>query len=287
MKSNAYSTDVLLQDLGILLNLVCLFCGTMIAAFSRDSVRTQNMILLAAMFLIVVLVVFRAEMAATVITAFFILIFAAYKVYSYAADGTGIELTAYLWPVLLVGARGSLQLVIQRFARSEQFNHLLNRQVEELTYVDPLTGLENVRSMYNTLPRYMEMASRNSISLGLMLIRLRYAEELRSVLTEREFNDLRQRMASITEATMRIEDRIYTVGQDGMMGIIYFSDEAGAKIIKNRLQNAFAAKDAFSGIREETIRVDVSIVYHQYENSMGRDAMKFKILTEGEFAYEV
>ena len=288
MKKSTSATKILfLQDIGILCFMCCIFIACLIVIFESDSLMYQNLILLAGLFLTGMLVVLHTQTAATVVTAFEILSFSAYKLYQYAAQDVVIEKTAYLWPFLLLGVLGGLNLFIWSYASLENVNHILNRQVEDLTVVDTLTGLQNLKSMYWNLERIMALSMRHDTDFGLMIIRLRYPEELRKVLTRREYEGVCQKIAIIVENVLRIEDSIYSMDKDGSVGVIYYANEEGAGIVKKRLLDALGQKGAFDQIRGENLRIEFRIAYKQYSSDMKKDAMHFKQLVEGELAYEV
>jgi GGDEF domain-containing protein len=287
LKTVFTSRILLLQDVGMLLFLVCLFVGTMIVALSPSALLMQNVLMLLLQFVTIILVVFRVPSAAVVLTGFQILAFAAYKLFFYLSEHVSIENTAYLWIVLPLGILAGLTLFIREYSASETANSILHRQVEELTVVDPLTGLENLRSMYSNLARTMALSSRNGAEMGLMLIKLRYLNELRSILPRRGFERLRQRLAEIVQDTLRLEDRVYSIDQNGSVGIICFCGAEGSVAVKRRLLHAFEQKDAFKGITDRPIRVEVRIAYVQYQPEFGTDAIPFCRKVESELQYDV
>ena len=130
-------------------------------------------------------------------------------------------------------------------------------------------------------------AKYHDTDFGLMIIRLRYPEELHKVLTRREYEEICQRIAVITENVLRIEDSIYSMDKDGAVGVIYYANEEGAGIVKKRLLDALGQKGAFDQIRGENLRVEFRIAYKQYSSDLKKDAIHFKQLVEGELAYEV
>jgi GGDEF domain-containing protein len=278
---------LLLQDIGMLLFLICLFVSTMIVALSPETLLTQNVLMLLVLFLSAVLIVFRAQYAAVVLTGFQILAFTAYKLYFYVSEHAAIEKTAYLWVFLLLGILAGLILFVREFSATEAANSILQQQVTELTVIEPLTGLENLRSMYSNLARTMALSSRNGTEMGLMLIKLRYLNELRGVLTRRGFENLRQRLAEIVQNTLRLEDRIFSIDQDGSIGVVYFCNADGASAIKRRLLNAVGQRNAFDGITDKPIRVEVRIASKQYDPSFGTDAIPFCRKVESELQYDV
>lgn len=278
---------VLLQDLGMLLFMASLFAAALITALTGRDLLYQNVVLLACLMLTALLVILRAQVAGAILTAVVLLGFAVYKVYVRMAYGTPIELTAYLWPLLQVGALGGATLFISLYATMEGVNRILNRRINELTVMDPLTGLENQRSMLMSLRRYMALCERNGDDMGLMLIRLRYAEELRKVLSANQFNELRARLAETIQHMLRLEDRLFTMDENGTMGLIYFSKAAGEQIIKNRILNAVQSANMLPDLNEQMLVVELSIVFRHYDASYGKDAMRYLNEVEKEFAYEV
>ena len=278
---------VLLQDLGILLFMASLFAAAMITALTGRELLYPNVVLLSCLMLTALLVILRAQVAGAILTAVTLLGFTVYKVYVRMAYGTPIEPTAYVWPLLQLGALGGATLFISLYATMEGVNGILNRRINELTVMDPLTGLENQRSMMMSLCRYMALCERNGDDMGLMLIRLRYAEELKKVLSANQFNELRARLAETIQRMLRLEDRLFTMDENGAMGLIYFSKAAGEQIIKNRVLDAVQSANMLPDLNEQMLVVELSVVYRHYDASFGKDAMRFLSEVEKEFAYEV
>jgi GGDEF domain-containing protein len=215
------------------------------------------------------------------------LIFAAYKLYMRFAYAAAIEWTAFLWPVIVLGALGGMTLFISLFSVIEGVNGILNKRLDELTVMDPLTGLENMRSMIMSLKRYMALSRRNGTEMGLMLVRLRYADEIKKVLTRAQFGDLRHNIAITVQNALRLEDRVFSIDENGSLGIIYFSKEAGVTVVKSRVLSAVANKNMLPDLNEQALTVELSAVYKQYDASYGDDVMRYISDLEKEFAYEV
>ena len=278
---------ILRQDLGILMFLISVIGGALITALAGRDLLAQNIVLMIGLFLILLLGSLRSNVAATIVTAVLILSFSVYKLYNHFAYSTAIERSAYLWPLLFVSALFGITLFISMFSVVEGVNSLLNRRIDELTVMDPLTGLENRRSMISSLKRYMALSERNDTDMGLMMIRLRYAEEIRKVLTASQFANLRHILAVTVQDVLRIEDMVFSIDDNASLGIIYFSKEAGAPFIKGRILNSIKGKDMLPDLNEQSLSIDLSVVYLHYNKEMGKDALRFISDVEKEFAYEV
>lgn len=281
------SRSILLQDLGVFLFMACIITASMIVALTDRSLLYQNVIMLFGLFLIALLIVLRARTAGIISASVIILVFTIYKLYMRIAYLKPIEWTAYLWPALIIVVLGGMTLFAELLSVIEGVNSILNRRIEELTMIDPLTGLENLRSMVGSLKRYMALSERNGTFMGLMMVRLRYHEELKKVLTKRQFNDLRHILAETIENALRIEDRVFTIDENGSLAIIYFGAESGASVIKSRMLQAVQNKNMLPDLNEQMLTVELAIVYRHYDPSYGKEALRYINDVEREFAYEV
>lgn len=286
-KNTSASRSVLIQDAGILLFMLSTLASALVTGLGDRTLVYQNAALMLAMTFAALLTALRARVGGTVVTALTVLVFTAYKMYNRIAYGAAIEWTAYLWPVLLGTSLGGMTMFVTLFSTIEGLNGILNRRLDELTVMDPVTGLENMRAMVNSLKRYMALSERNGTSMGLMMVRLRYADEIRKVLTRQQFADLRHVLASSVQNALRLEDRVFTVDDNASLGIILFSQESGAPIVKNRILTVVQKEDMLPTVEGQVLNVEVSVVYRQYDASFGKDALRFISEVEKEFAYEV
>ena len=286
-KNVSVSRKILLQDLGILLFMISVAAAALITALGGRDMLYQNVAMMLAVLLSSVLLVMRAKVAGAVTAGLTILVFAAYKLYMRFSYAAAIEWTAFLWPFIVLGALGGMTLFISLFSVIEGVNGVLNKRLDELTVMDPLTGLENMRSMVMSLKRYMALSRRNGTEMGLMMVRLRYADEIKKVLTRAQFGDLRHNIAITVQNALRLEDRVFSIDENGSLGIIYFSKEAGVTVVKSRVLSAVANKNMLPDLNEQALTVELSAVYKQYDTSYGDDVMRYISDLEKEFAYEV
>ena len=245
----------------------------------------QHVALMTGIAIASLLIGLRARIGGIVVSGVAIVAFAIYKLYFRFAYNVPIEWTAFVWPFVIVLAITGMMAFVSYFSQIEGVNGLLNIRLDQLTVMDPLTGLENNRSMVSSLSRYMALSERKGTEMGLMMIRLRYAEELKKVLTTIQFNELRHNLAITVQDVIRMEDRVFSIDDNGSLGIIYFS--TGASFLKGRILTAVNNKNMLPDLNQQLLTVDLSIVYKQYDKELGKDAMRFITEVEKEFAYEV
>ena len=281
------SKSILLQDLGVFLFMASIIAGSLIVALTDRELLYQNVALLFGVFLVGLLIILRARTAGVIVSSVIILVFTIYKLYMRLAYLKPIEWTAFLWPLLVVATLAGMSLFVALLSTIEGVNSILNRRIDELTTIDPLTGLENLRSIVGSLKRYMALSERNGTFMGLMMVRLRYHEEIKKVLTTRQFNDLRHILAETIANVLRMEDRVFTMDENGSIAIIYFGEEKGVSVVKSRILNAVAKQNMLPDLNEQMLTVELSIVHRHYDKSYSKDALRYINDVEKEFAYEV
>ncbi len=281
------SRSILLQDLGVFLFMTSIIGGSLIVALEEKELLYQNVALLFGIFLVGLLIILRAKTAGIIVSSVIILVFTIYKLYMRLAYLKPIEWTAFIWPLLVIATLAGMTLFVSLLSTIEGVNSILNRRIDELTTIDPLTGLENLRSMVGSLKRYMALSERNGTFMGLMMVRLRYHEEIKKVLTTRQFNDLRHILAETIANVLRMEDRVFTIDENGSIAIIYFGEEKGVSVVKSRILHAVEKQNMLPDLNEQMLTVELSIVHRHYDKSYAKDALRYISDVEKEFAYEV
>ena len=282
------TTGYLLQDIGLLLLLVCLGGVALLVANVKDGQLMEFMVMLLATFFALLLAGFKLVSLSVVAAALETLGYTAYKLYESFAHSEPIQPACYFWLVLPILSVAAMQLFIYANRQTEMENEVLREQVEEQVMINPLTGLYNLRSLYNDLQKQTAYAERNQMQISLMIIKLRYEPELRNVLSRRNYDAMLQKMAVIVTDAVRVEDRIYSLDSHGTIGVILTCDQTNSVYAKNRVRANLENREAFAGIADKAIKVEVTIACLEYKKELyGDDMILFKQRVENELQYDV
>ncbi len=277
----------LIQDLGLFLYLLSIMGAALTIAFCPESRRAEYVILFAVMAASSLLAAYRFWYLAVGLTGLLLLSFTIYTLFQTLTQSAAIVLLDYAWiPLPLLSLFGML-LFAHEMRRIEQTDALLKKQMESVVLLDSLTGLYNQRALYIDLQRQMAFSYRNLNPISLMIVRLRYADELHSLLRTNQFGQLVQRVGEILSEAVRIEDRCYCVdAQTGEFAVILTCGKADSEFVRKRIEAACSQKDAFSGIIDNSIRVDLRIACVEYEEGIA-NAIEFKHKVDSELQYDV
>jgi len=282
------ATGYLLQDIGLVIFLICIGILAITVGNAEQKEQIEFVVMLMATFLAVLLAGFKFNSLSVVTVGFSIVAYTAYKLYFLFAYSEIIVPLCYIWVTIPLIAVGAMQMFVYGNRQTELENDVLREQVEELVMINPLTGLYNLRSLYIDLKKQIAYAERKNVKTSLMIIKLRYEQELRSVLSRRNYETMIQQLADIIEDAVRVEDRTYSIDNQGSVGVILTCDQEGSEFVKKRIRSRVENEEAFKDITEEAIRVEVKIACLEYNDKVyDDDLIAFKQKVESELQYDV
>jgi GGDEF domain-containing protein len=286
--TNHKSYGYLFQDIGLVLLLASLFIGAMTVSYTPKALLFEAVIMLLATFVALLFAGFKLFHLSIVLAGLEVTIYTAYRLYLFLSYDTEIPAQSFVWIFLPIVSVAVMYLFVSGNRRLELENDILREQVEELVMVNPLTKLYNLRSLYYDLHIQISYAERNKLPLSLMVIVLKYEAELASILSRQNYEKMIQRLAQIVSDTVRVEDKTYSTNNKGSLAIIMTCDKEGSKIAISRLRSRISEPDAFSGIAENAIKIEVKIASMEYSREeFGDNMMSFKQRVENELQYDV
>jgi len=285
---NKNSYGYLQQDIGLVILLICLFSGAMIVSNSEKNMMFEAVIMLLGTFFVILFSGFKLFSLSLVLAGIEVTFYTAYRLYLFLSYDIEIPFNSYIWIFIPLISAAAMYLFVSGTHRLELENDILRRQVEELVVLNPLTKLYNLRSLYNDLNVLVSYAERNQMSLSLMIIVLKYETELKSILTRQNYEHVIQKLAELVVDTVRVEDKTYSIDNKGSLAVILTCDKEGSEIAMRRIRNRISQKEAFSGITDAAIKIEVKMASLEYDKNIFENNMiLFKQRVENELQYDV
>ena len=286
MSKNSFG--YLLQDIGLIILLVCLFAGSMIISYMDKSMMFEAVLMLLGTFFVILLAGFKLFGLSITMAGIQVTLYTAYRLYLFLSYNTEISVYCFVWVLLPIISAASMYMFVYGNHRLEIENDMLKKQVEELVVVNPLTKLYNLRSLYNDLNVQVSYSERNKVPLSLMIIVLKYESELKSILSRHNYELIIQRLAQLVVDTVRVEDKTYSIDNKGSLAVILTCDKVGSEIAMRRIKSQVSQRDAFAGIADAAIKIEVRIASLEYNKDIfDNNMILFKQKVENELQYDV
>ncbi len=278
----------LISYVGIGLLLLSFILAVFTAAYMGTEYLTENLIMTVALAVAVVITVSGNLMIAVIVAAVATVVYAGLKIYSVMVAAREFPPVSFIWMVLPAICVVGIALYVKRYTPLTLENALLKKQIAELVMIDPVTGLYNLRSLFMDIQTQISYAERNNSPISLMILRLRYPAEMKKVLKSSQYDKVVKQLSNLIVDTVRLEDRVYSIDENGGFGIILTCDKEGTKLVEKRLRGKLDDPKWFEGISDKQIRTEVKIGYLQYEKAKyNRNANEFKDDVEEEVNYDM
>lgn len=277
----------IIRDIAVFLLLLWTFAAAMIIVFSPDDMRKVYLVATLAMDAAIMVGYLGNVRMCVVLSGTLTCVWVSYKLYTFYVLGELITITDFaLIPMPLLGALDA-SLFLSGINHIDAENAMLRKQVEELVLIDDVTGLYNLRAMYSDMHIMCNFCVRNGYPLSLMIVQMRYEQELKGMLPTRLYTELRIRLAHIVIDNKRLEDRLYVIDENGTMAILLTTTEQNSDIVRRRITAAVNRPNVFEGILDKGTKLDLRFACKQLKAEDEDDLIAFKKLVESELVYDV
>jgi GGDEF domain-containing protein len=174
--------------------------------------------------------------AAILYSIIFVFLYASFQIFLNISKGIAIGSDVYFW-MLTVSVFSILYAYYGGMIRSIQDkNRSLIKENEELVMIDKDTGLLSSQAFFNELQVYMRINERYNIEVYLMLLKIKYENEVIRILGESKYTKMVNEISKVISSILREEDRKLILRDVNMFGLIILSNKGGETHIKNRIK---------------------------------------------------
>jgi diguanylate cyclase (GGDEF)-like protein len=178
---------------------------------------------------------------------------------------------------------GRLSLAIKEtIEKSEKYI----KDMEELVLLDKETGFSNSKKFYLDLSEEISKSKRYGTPLSIMLIKLQYFDELRSIYGNEVCSNVVINISRKIVELSRDIDKKARLEADKFALILSNTDEKGALVLKERLVKFLENLEISDGEGRRKLNLSFKIGIAQLEDKE-EDAIAFKERAERELEYDV
>lgn len=287
-KSAASGDGKIVSYIGLGLMLLSFILAVVATNYAGSEHFTENIIMTCTLALSVIITVAGYLTIGVIVAAVATVVFSGLKIYSLTILQNDFPRVSFLWVILPAMCIVGIALYIKRYSPLLLENAILKKQIDDLVMIDPVTGLYNLRSLFMDFQTQISYAERNDSPISFMILRLRYPAEMRKVLKPSQYEKVVKQLSMLIIDTVRLEDRVYSIDENGGFGIILTCDKDGTRIVEKRIRDKLSDSKWFEGISDNQIRTEVRIGYLQYDKTKyNRDANSFKSDVEDEVEYDI
>lgn len=273
------------MDMGLMAMLTGLYAIAMAATLVASAdLLVPQMVMVNLLFVLIILAYYFGltfSLVSAIISVFGV---SSYLLYRLFALGIPIESLWYLWLILLpVGAvgMGIFQTNAQQLQNRAQ---ALADQQLRLVEIDAATGLNNLRALSRDMHIFISLCARHKLPLCYMHIELRYYNDLLRVAGPQGMQALIAKLIQILKQTLRTDDQLYRVDEQGALGAILITD--APEVVVKRIHQAVEDQSGEDQSAVGQLKMQVRIGIVPYQSGMD-DLSAFLAKAKQETEYDV
>ncbi|MEV2603077.1 diguanylate cyclase [Paenibacillus larvae] len=233
MKRNQSS---LLSDSAFLLLFVICFISIVFTAGDPNR-YIQNIVFLNAAFLIAIITYFTTLITGLVLNILFIFGYGTFTLYQTVVVGALVEGHTYFWLIITPLFTVVIWMLTLANRQFQGENEHLRKANASLATMDENTNLKNSRSFQKDATVFMALFTRYQIPLTLLVMNVRYWDELRRMVSKEQMTEMICDISKISENSIRMNDSLYMLDTEKpTWGLLLFTNREGANVVIERLK---------------------------------------------------
>lgn len=273
------------QNMGLIALLICFFAVATIISVIEHNLLIEAIVMIAGLFIIVILAITSKKNYFLVLAGTQTVLYIGYLLAQISIDGIKLTWIRYVWMVYPAIIAIITYMYVLGNKRLEMELDVLKEKEEELVMISQVTGLYNLKSLYNDIRMQKAYAERNNLVLSLMILKVQFKTEWKKSIPIDQYHEIMREIGIVVTDVVRIEDRTYSIDDECTFGVLLICDKEGSSYVSNRVEKQLANKETLAHLIKGKFDIDVKIACKEYKKEdYGDDVILFKQMVENELA---
>ncbi|WNR42320.1 GGDEF domain-containing protein [Paenibacillus roseipurpureus] len=283
---NRNRSSIISDGAFLLLILACFV--SIVFTTGNPNLYLQNIIFLNLAFLIAVVTYFTNVTTGLLLNILFIFGYGTFTLYQTVVVGGLIGTQNYFWLIMTPIFTIATWLFTYGNRQLQAENEQLVKANESLATVDAKTSLKNTLSFQKDATVFMALSVRYHIPLTLMVIGVKYWDEIRRMINEEQLMEAIHDLSKMNQTSIRTNDSLYLLNKDNpMWGMLLFTDRQGASIVINRLKKSIDERNRDAYAEKFRIELDLKMGAVEYDAQGIANPLEFIVQAKKQLEYDV
>ncbi|WP_127495864.1 diguanylate cyclase domain-containing protein [Paenibacillus glycanilyticus] len=277
----------LLSDGGFLLLFIA--CFVCIVFTARDpNLYLHNIIFLNVAFLIAIVTYFTTITTGLILNIAFVFGYGTFTIYQTIVQGGVVTSQSYFWLIMTPVFTAITWMFTLASKQLQEENEALQKKNASLATMDESTNLKNMLSFQKDATVFMALSDRYKIPLTLLVLNVKYWNELRRMIGEEQLNAAVYNITAISQTSIRANDSLYMLSQENpTWGLLLFTDRDGADIVMNRLRSRLAEINESERSTSNRFELNLKMGAYEYNREETPTPLEWITRARKELEYDV
>ncbi|MFC6180433.1 diguanylate cyclase [Lactiplantibacillus daowaiensis] len=230
--------SAVMADIYLLLFLALFSVTAVLMTLTND--LTLNTIYLGLTLVMILMTYFFGAITGLTANLIFIFAQAVVMIYINSTHHSEIPMIMVFWLIMPLLLSATFYGMTRRLTLLQTANAKLRADIMKRGAFDERTDLRTTVAYIQDAQVFIETNRRFQLPVTTVIIRIRYFNEIKRMMSEQQFSDLLRLTSDTIAATTRDNDITYSLDQENpTWAILLFSDTPGAQIAADRIKAAF------------------------------------------------
>ncbi|PTX14848.1 diguanylate cyclase (GGDEF) domain-containing protein [Halanaerobium congolense] len=243
-------------------------------------------IMMSVTFILISIVYLKGIIFSLLSSLIIIFIYGSYSLYFSIHYNRSYQIYDYFWLIIIplfAYLSGLFGDHIRQLSNSEE---KLVELKEKIATRDEITNLHNEKEFYHNLEEEIHLAKRQEFDLSLMLIRLKFYDQLVAQNGQKKVNKIIRKISDLIPQAVRKEDKEYIIKDDTFAIILPFCDPQFSLKIKDRVKEKLGEIIIRDDGYEEVFNLDLQLALVSFDNDI-KGPFELKERAEEALNYDV
>jgi GGDEF domain-containing protein len=277
----------LVSDGAYLLLFVACFVSVVFTAGDPNT-YIQNIIFLNLAFLIAIITYFTSVTTGLVLNILFIFGYGTFTMYQAVVVGGVVGTQNYFWLIMTPVFTLATWMLTYVNRQLQIENDQLRKTNVSLATVDANTNLKNTFSFQQDATLFMALSVRYNIQLTLMVLNVKYWDELRRMISEEQMFAALKDISEISQTSIRTNDSLYLLNNENpTWGMLLFTDREGANVVIKRLKQRAVELNATEYKNKYKVEINLKIGALEYHSETIESPLDWIVQARKQLEYDV
>ncbi|MNP08480.1 response regulator PleD [compost metagenome] len=211
-----------------------------------------------------------------------------FTLYQSLIQGVALGYQNYFWLFMTP----IITAVTSMFTRSNKLlqedNEQLSKVNASLATMDENTNLKNSRSFQQDATVFMALSNRYDIPLTLLVMSVKYWDELRRMTSEEEMSAVIYDVSLLSQTSIRTNDSLYLFEKENpTWGLMLFTDRQGANIVIDRIKKNVENINNGDHTKKYSVELNLRIGAIEYNSENILTPLDFIVSARKQLEYDV
>ena len=259
------------KNVGLMGMLLLFFVNAVLCTVNFSYYKPEAILITLGLILVLVFALMKKRNISLLLSVGITVGYVAYYMIRIMSNHAKVDVSFVIWAMIPILFAIAVEYYQAGCDKAERAMRVMMGEEEDRILISKETGLYNLKALHLDLKMQHAYCDRNKKILSLMEVQVNLPKEVKERLKQEQKNELYREIGTILIDLLRVEDRVYSVEEEGRYGILLICNKEQSEVVIDRMRRTLGNADNYSKLIGVGNTITVDIACLEFDNSVYRD----------------